>query len=135
MAIPPFNEFGNLPRGDYPACREEFVLRYAINFHRKGIMTGIHAALSKLGLAGCQRVVMGGSYVTHKEFPNNFNGYYEDFDLNHDLLDPLFVEKVDDQLSVFGGILLAINNYGDIFKTDLDGRPNGIVILDPKEFI
>jgi hypothetical protein len=38
-----------------------------------------------------------------KEEPNDFDAYYDNFGLDFDLLDRLFVEDIDSQQEVFGG--------------------------------
>jgi hypothetical protein len=50
------------------------------------LVTGLAAALWKLAIAGCRRVLIGGSFVTNKEHPNDFDGWYESFGLDFDLL-------------------------------------------------
>jgi hypothetical protein len=88
---------------------------------------------SSLGKAGCNRVIIGGSFVTDKECPNDFDGCYEDFCLDPDTLDPLFVENVDQQQTVFGGRLFDIPSYEGFFQTDRAGRPKGVIALDPQD--
>jgi hypothetical protein len=109
--------------------------RFVINRHRQRLATGLAAALRKLGVAGCRRVIIGGSFVTTKEKPNDFDGWYEDFGLDPNILDPLFVENVNDQQIVFGGRLFDLPSYEGFFQTDREGRPKGVIALDPKEFI
>lgn len=135
MAIPDFNDLGYLPPGVYESSWPEFMKRFATNAQRQRLITGIAAALHKLGIAGCRRVIIGGSFVTDKEHPNDFDGWYENFGLNQDILDPLFSENVDDQPTVLGGKLFDIAIYEGFFQTDRQGRPKGVVALDPSEFI
>jgi hypothetical protein len=86
MSIPEFNELGYLPPGVYEANWQEFLQRFGVNPHRLKLATGLAAALRKLGIAGCRRVIVGGSFVTDKEQPNDFDGWYDDFGLNPDTL-------------------------------------------------
>jgi hypothetical protein len=111
------------------------MLRFAINPHRLRLATGLAAALRKLGLAGCRRVIIGGSFITDKEEPNDFDGWYDDFCLDLDVLDSLFVEEVDRQQSVFGGRLFDLPSYEGFFQTDRSGRPKGVIALDPQELL
>jgi hypothetical protein len=74
MSIPEFNDLGYLPPGIYETSWQEFMQRFAINPHRLKLATGLAAALRKLGVAGCRRVIIGGSFVTIKENPNDFDG-------------------------------------------------------------
>jgi hypothetical protein len=135
MPIPEFNNLGYLPPGVYESSWPEFLSRFAINGPRQRLATGLAAALRKLGIAGCRRVIIGGSFVTDKEHPNDFDGWYDDFCLDPDVLDPLFVENVDDQHIVFGGRLFDLPSYEGFFQTDRAGRPKGVIALDPKELI
>ena len=135
MSIPEFNNLGYLPPGVYETSWQEFMERFAIDPHRQRLATGLAAALRKLGVAGCRRVIIGGSFVTTKEKPNDFDGWYEDFGLDSTTLDPLFVENVNDQQIAFGGRLFDLPSYEGFFQTDREGRPKGVIALDPKEFI
>jgi hypothetical protein len=99
------------------------------------LITGIVAALRKLGLAGCQRVIIGGSFVTAKEEPNDFDAYYDDFGLDFELLDPLFIEDIERQLEVFCGELQPTFGYNSFLQRDREGNPRGVVALDPRELI
>jgi hypothetical protein len=135
MPIPPFNELGYLPPGIYETSWLEFMNRFAINRQRQRLVTGLAAALRKLGVAGCRRVLIGGSFVTSKEHPNDFDGWYEGFGLDLNLLDSLFLEDVESQLEVFGGTLFSPPSYEGFFQTDREGRPKGVIVLDPQEMI
>jgi hypothetical protein len=135
MPIPEFNDLGYRPPGVYETSWQEFMQRFAINPHRQKLATGLTAALRKLGVAGCRRVIIGGSFVTNKEKPNDFDGWYESFGLDLDILDQLFLEDTESQMVVFGGILFDPPYYEGFFQTDRDGRPKGVIVLDPKEMI
>ncbi len=80
--------------------------RFAINAQRQRLITGLAAALRKLGLAGCRRVIIGGSFVTSKQNPNDFDGWYDDFGLDPNILDPLFNKNAREQQMVFSCILV-----------------------------
>jgi hypothetical protein len=135
MPIPAFNELGYLPPGIYEVSWLELMKRFAVNPQRRRLATGLAAALRKLAIAGCRRVVIGGSFVTSKEYPNDFDGWYESFGLDLDILDSLFLEDVESQMEVFGGTLFSPPSYEGFFQTDREGRPKGVIVLDPKEMI
>jgi hypothetical protein len=118
MSIPEFNELGYLPPGIYETSWLEFMRLFAINPHRLRLASGLAAALRKLGTAGCRRVLIGGSFVTSKEHPNDFDGWYESFGLDLNILDPLFLENVEAQIEVFGGTLFDPPSYEGFFQTD-----------------
>jgi hypothetical protein len=85
MSIPPFNELGYLPPGIYEITWAELMERFATNSQRLRLATGLAVALRKLAVAGCRRVLIGGSFVTTKEHPNDFDGWYESFGLDLNL--------------------------------------------------
>jgi hypothetical protein len=135
-SIPPFDEdLGYLPPGVYETTWAEFAQRFGTNPHRLRLLTGIAAAMRKLAVAGCRRVVIGGSFVTTKELPNDFDAYYDDFGLNGEVLDPLFVEETDRQSEIFGGELQPTFGYDSFLQRDRAGNSKGVVALDPTELI
>jgi hypothetical protein len=135
MSLPPFNELGYLPPGIYEISWLELMERFVTNPQRQRLATGLAAAIRKLAIAGCRRVLIGGSFVTNKENPNDFDGWYESFGLDLNVLDTLFLEDAESQMTVFGGTLFAPPNYEGFFQTDRNGRPKGVIVLDPKEMI
>jgi hypothetical protein len=135
MSIPPFNELGYLPPGTYEIAWPELMERFATNPQRLKLAMGLAAALRKLAMAGCRRVLIGGSFVTSKEHPNDFDGWHESFGLDLDILDPLFLEDVELQMEVFGGTLFSPPSYEGFFQTDREGRPKGAIVLDPQSMM
>jgi hypothetical protein len=135
MSIPPFNQLGYLPPGIYETSWLEFMNRFAINRQRQRLATGLAAALLKLRAAGCRRVLIGGSFVTSKDHPNDFDGWYESFGLDLNTLDALFLEDIESQMEVFGGTLFSPPSYEGFFQTDREGQPKGVIALDPQEMI
>jgi hypothetical protein len=135
-SIPPFEDnLGYLPPGVYETTWMEFSQRFGTNRHRLDLLTGIKAACRKLAIAGCRRVVIGGSFVTTKKFPGDFDAYYDDFGLDGAVLDPLFVDEIDRQIDVFRGELRSTFGYDGQLRTDRAGNPRGVVALDPTELI
>lgn len=94
--LPPFNKMGNLPSGIYEITWIEFVNRFGFNSHRQNIIRGLEAAIKLLARANCQRVYIGGSFVSNKEYPNDFDGCYDDMSIDDDLLDSIFDENLID---------------------------------------
>lgn len=129
--MPPFNKLGYLPPGVYEISWKDLMERFATNQRRQRIITGLAAALRKLAIAGCTRVIIGGSFISAKEEPNDFDAYYDNFGLDFDLLDPLFVEDIDSQSDVFCGELFPTIGYDRFLQTDKVGNPRGVVALDP----
>jgi hypothetical protein len=141
--IPSFNQIGLLPPGIHIADSwQEFATRFGDNIHRQNLLLGMKSALEGMRQAGCQVVYVDGSFVTSKEYPNDFDICWDTTGVNPDLLDPLLL-KLDD-----GRIAQKIKYLGEFFpahwteggsgKTFLDffqidkatGNSKGIVILN-----
>jgi hypothetical protein len=56
--MPPFNELGYLPAGIYEISWQELMERFGTNAQRLRLVTGLAAALRKLAIAGCTRVII-----------------------------------------------------------------------------
>ena len=133
--LPPFNEMGYLPPGIYEITWTEFIDCFGFNSHRQNILTGLQTALLLLARANCQRVYLGGSFVSNKQYPNDFDGCYDDMNLDYDLLDPIFDEELTAQQERFGGELLSDPIFQGFLQTDRDGVPRGIIALNPKKIL
>jgi hypothetical protein len=130
--IPPFNDFGYLPPGISEVSWDEFWGRFATNTYRKQLLTGLRLALNALKLAGCQRVYIGGSFVTDKEKPNDYDGCFELFGIDEDKIDPIFlIPDLQAQKDRFYGELLPNAAMLGFFQNDINRQPKGIVSLDP----
>ena len=90
--IPEFNDNDTLPAGIYWAEWDEFVKRFGFNSHRMGIMEGLRNAILNFIQAGCEVIYIDGSFVTNKEFPNDFDGCWDTRNVKANLLDPVFFE-------------------------------------------
>ena len=124
--LPPFNERGNLPPGIYEITWTELKNHFGFNSHRQRILIGLQAVLQLLGQANCQRVYLGGSFVSNKEYPNDFDGCYDDLSIDYDLLDPIFDDDLTAQRDRFGGELLADPTFqGCLLRPYLGGNLRG----------
>ena len=72
--LPQFDKRGYLPPGIYEITWTELKNRFGFNTHRQNILVGLEAILKLLGKANCQRVYLGGSLISNKEYPNDFDG-------------------------------------------------------------
>lgn len=133
--LPSFNEMGNLPPGVYEITWIEFIDRFGFNSHRQNLLSGLQAVLVLLAQANCQRVYIGGSFISNKEYPNDFDGCYDDMSIDDDLLDPIFDEDLAAQQERFGGELRADPIFQGFLQTDRDGNSRGIVALDPRKLL
>ncbi len=130
--IPPFNDLGYLPQGIYEPTWDEFWERFATNSYRKQMLTGLRLALVKLKVAGCRRVYIGGSFVTDKERPNDYDGCFDLFGINENVIDPIFMQPdLEAQRTIFSGELVPNATMVGFFQTDINGNPKGIIVLDP----
>jgi hypothetical protein len=67
MALPAFDEFGNLPPGVHAATWAEVAVRFGGTAERRRLLAGLRAALDLLAACGCRRVWLDGSFVTDIE--------------------------------------------------------------------
>lgn len=137
MPIPEFNESGYLPPGQHIATWREFLERFGTNPQRLRLATGLAAALRKLAIVGCGRAIIGGSFVTVKEVPNDFDAYFDDFGLDFEAIDPIFIDRdrIERQQEVFGGELQFTFGYDRFLQTDREGNPRGVIELNPQDLI
>ena len=134
VTLPPFDDLGNLPSGIYQVSWTDFQARFATNSHRQQILSGLKQALRELAIAGCHTVYVGGSFVTSKEQPNDFDGCFDPMIVDLDSLDPVF-DSAAAQQDRFGGDLKPNPNFIGFFQTDRDGNSRGIVEIDPLEVL
>ncbi len=71
--IPNFNILGELPEGIHWAEWDEISLKFSCNIHRKKMLDGLKVVLTHLKMAGCKYVYLDGTFVTNKQFPNDFD--------------------------------------------------------------
>lgn len=139
--IPDFNENGLLPPGIHLVGLEEMEERFAI-FDRSDNRLRIFEQLEKF-VQECRktsivkRVLVGGSFVTSKSEPNDFDCIVV---LNHEIvgttLRPFEYNVISRKMvrQSFGGDLLvalegsdALNEYVSFFGTTRDGQEAGLV--------
>jgi hypothetical protein len=131
--IPPFNNLGYLPPGIYEVTWDEFWERFATNIYRKQLLTGLRLALNSLKVAGCQQVYIGGSFVTDKEKPNDYDGCFEVFGIDENKIDPIFlIPDLQAQKDKFYGELLPNSVMVGFFQNDINRQPKGVISLNPK---
>jgi hypothetical protein len=134
VTLPSFNDLGNLPSGVYQVSWTDFQARFATNSHRQQILVGLKQALRELAIAGCSTVYIGGSFVTSKEQPNDFDGCFDPMTVDLYSLDPVF-DSASAQQDRFGGDLKPNHNFVGFFQTDRDGNSRGVIEIDPREVL
>lgn len=136
--LPAFNESGLLPEGLHHADWDEFVSRYSFGRKRPDLLEGLQQILNLLAFANCTAVHLGGSFVTNKEWPGDFDGIYMLAGVDRSCL-PLEVDaSVQAQGDIFGGCIVPedwvypdIGHMGTCLHRNKKGEPAGIVVLNP----
>jgi hypothetical protein len=143
--IPPFDRpSGNLPAGIHGAKWTEFVQRFGGTMHRRLLLRGIKGALDLLRAAGCDRAYIDGSFTTKEVRPRDFDGCYEEANIDFSILDPVFDARrgTAGQKWRFRGEMYPANalvgagpwSFLQFFQIDPDdGSPKGIVALNLAE--
>src|SRR3954451_8194599 len=67
VAIPAFDEYGNLPASVHEATWDEVATRFGGTLERQRLLAGLRAALDLLATCGCQRAWLDGSFVIDTE--------------------------------------------------------------------
>ena len=105
-------------------------------------MAGLRDALDDLERAGCRRVYVNGSFVTDKEFPNDFDACWEEDGVDPYLLDPVLLTfdagratQKDKYLGeLFPASIIADEDgfsFLEFFQRDREeGEPKGIIAID-----
>jgi hypothetical protein len=137
-----FDERGNLPPGIHYATWIEIVTRYATSTHRRELLDGLLDALRSLKAAGCGTAYLGGSFVTAKENPGDFDACWASAGVVFNRLDPElqdFSDKCAAQKARYGGELYPADwparaddtTFRDLFQRDrITEQPKGIVAID-----
>lgn len=141
--IPPFDpDTGNLPPGIHEAKWDEFAARYGYTPHRLRLIAGLKDALDNLRAASCRQVYVDGSFVSGKEFPEDFDVCWEGSGVNHRRLDPVFFDfsnRRAAQKAKFGGEFFLAESaaeprgtrFLEFFQQDKHTHaPKGIIVID-----
>jgi hypothetical protein len=129
--IPPFDERGYLPPGLYESDETTFNRQFGFNRYRQKLLSGLHLALISLKQAGCDRVYIGGSFVTDKEEPGDVDGCFEGTFIDENLIDPIFLNSdLDAQKARFGVELVFGSHRAGFYQTDRFGNSKGIVVIN-----
>ncbi len=105
------------------------------------LLSGLRAALENLKSAGCTRAYIDGSFVTDKEYPNDYDACWEEAEVNPYALDPVLLDFSDARAAqkakylgeLFPAGAIADSHrrtYLDFFQIDRDTEnPKGIVSI------
>ena len=140
-----FESDGRLLEGVYRLNWMEFVTAYGFNEHRIELIGKLKYLVNILVKSGCKRVILGGSLVTRAEHPRDFDGCFDEREVDSALiagLEPaLLIEETADIHTLhnkYGGVLepqRIIPSLGvtmvEILKYDSrTGMPKGVVSLE-----
>jgi hypothetical protein len=142
--IPPFEPNGQLPAGVYTTSWLMVTQHFGINSHRLRLLAGLLEAAQILSFAGSQWILINGSFVSKKEFPQDIDACYDDQTLDYDVLEklePVFLDfanarasqKVRFGCEFFPARAVADKTgktFQDFFQRDRYDQPKGIIKLD-----
>ena len=76
MPIPPFNPYGLLPPGIYPASLEELAQKLGFSSKRQDLIgQGLKSMVERLKALGVRDVYLNGSFTTSRPSPGDIDGY------------------------------------------------------------
>ena len=139
--IPPLDSDGLLPPGIHWSGWDELNDRFGATPWRRRLTAGLRAALENLASAGCRVVYVNGSFVTSKDFPNDYDACWEETGVDPTALDPVLLTfdpgratqkaKYMGELFPESSIVDADGfSFREFFQTDKNtGRPKGIVAI------
>jgi hypothetical protein len=74
--IADFGSNGKLAPGIYKASWAEFAGRFGTNQERLHLLSGLQSLASDLGSAGCKEIRIGGSFISQKAVPADFDALW-----------------------------------------------------------
>jgi len=128
---------GYLPPGVHHALWGEVAPRFSANGHRSRLLGGLLAALQNLAGAGCQFVLLDGSFVSQKDLSEDYDGAWDTQGLDPFQLDPVLLDFSNGRAAMkskylgelFPATAAAAPGllYRDFFMKDRNGVPKGVV--------
>jgi hypothetical protein len=101
---------------------------------------GLLAALQNLAAAGCQSVLLNGSFVSAKELPQDYDGVWDPKGVDPMRIDPTLLDfsnhRAAMKLKYLGELFPATATaapgvlFRDFFMKDRSGTPKGVVLID-----
>jgi hypothetical protein len=142
--IPPWTSDGLLPPGIHRADWPEVLTSLGWNARRQSLLLGLLDALKALSIAGCGELWLDGSFVTDKEIPGDYDACWDPTNMDRLMLDPILIDyspsgRAAIKSKYLGDIIIAGTEttsglpFVNFFQQTRDGRPKGIVSLNPQE--
>ncbi|HEY9777317.1 MAG TPA: hypothetical protein V6C81_26375 [Planktothrix sp.] len=138
--IPQLDEAGRLPPGRYQVGFEEFEARFITNDRRRWLGNGMIRALHELKDAGATRVEIGGSFVSAKPNPKDFDMAWLNKSIKeHRFSDGMYTPRLEFGGEIWGpdkkflGVLPErdkIVGVRDLLSRDREGNRFGTIVLD-----
>lgn len=126
--LPLFTMKGYLPPGEHRATWNEFSTRFGTSPERLKLIEGLKTAVLELGSAGVGEVYLGGSFVTRKGRPADFDGGWNSRHADFralELNDSVLLKSSEVQRQALGGHL---------FKDTVGRPPYGYIQVPVSEF-
>ncbi len=104
-----------LPPGVHSATLAEVEHRYATNERRTWLFEGLIEVAKALRAAGCVTMFLDGSFVTDKEEPGDFDGYWDPSGVIPSLLDPVLMDFENERAAQkwkYRGEMLIAEEFG-----------------------
>ncbi len=128
--IPGFNAVGYLPPGIHPATLSEIEARFGLESELRRVqMESLRWMVDLAWKAGAQRIIVNGSFVTHKDEPNDVDcvlliddNYPHDLAANEALLEGLPFLTIE-----LANSKQFVEFTREFFGTDRSGVPKGLI--------
>lgn len=148
VPIPPFTLKGELPPGVHIADLSEIEERFGLKTERRRkLMAGLKEALKLLKLGNVSKVYIDGSFVSHKDEPDDVDGCWSSINADASKLDPRFWDfrdeddfqakraslKRDFGIDFFIAELIEGSRgetFPIFFQTDRNGIAKGIILVN-----
>jgi hypothetical protein len=131
---------GYLPPGLHNATWADLAPRFTANSHRTFLLSGFERACRNFAGAGCQTMLLDGSFVSTKELPEDYDAAWEIDGVDPDLLDPVLLEYSNKRAAMkakYGGEFFPASGYADVgvlfrdfFQKDRNGTRKGVLLLN-----
>ena len=135
---------GYLPKGIHAASWSEFVAAFDFSPARKELLEGFLRAAQELRTHGVSELYVGGSFVSKRMNPKDYDCCFDDTNLDQSNVDPVLIDYSDERAAMkkkYGGEFFPAGAiaqfdptevYQEFFQHDKNGRKKGLVLLDLK---
>ena len=131
-----------LPPGIHATPIQEFEKRFTFNDHRRKLFGGLQAVTGVLWNAGCTEVYLGGSFVTDKPFPQDYDGCWNPIGVDFSRLDPVLLNydngRIAQKTKYLGEMFIATlseasgKTFLEFFQIDKNtGSQKGVILIQP----